>query len=351
MKFTAQQIATLVQGVIEGDPQVKVQSFSKIEESREGDLCFLANLKYEDYLYTSRASVVIVNESLVLRQPVNAVLIRVKDAYAAFALLLQTYESLVAEKPKQGIEAHSMVAEGARVDETAYIGSFTYISPGAVIGKNTRIYPNCYIGEHVVIGDNTLIHAGVRIYKHCVVGNDCIIHSGAVIGSDGFGFALENGAFKKIPQIGNVEIGDAVEIGANCTIDRATMGSTRILTGVKLDNLIQVAHNVEIGESTVIASQAGISGSSKIGKHCMIGGQAGIVGHIALADGTRVNAQSGVAKAVDTPHTALTGSPAFDYRSSLKSQVVYRHLPEMEKRLAELEKKIQTLLLTEQVGK
>lgn len=351
MKFTAQQIATLVQGVIEGDPQVKVQSFSKIEESREGDLCFLANLKYEDYLYTSQASVVIVNENLVLRQAVQPVLIRVKDAYAAFALLLQTYETLVAEKPKQGIEAHSMVAESAKIDETAYIGAFTYVSPGAVVGKNTRVYPNSFLGENVVIGENTLIHAGVRIYKDCVIGNNCIIHSGAVIGSDGFGFAPENGSFKKIPQIGNVEIGNSVEIGANCTIDRATMGSTRILEGVKLDNLIQVAHNVEIGESTVIASQAGVSGSTKIGKYCMIGGQAGIVGHISIADGTRINAQSGVAKAVEAPNTAITGSPAFDYRSSLKSQVVYRHLPDLEKRIAELEKKIQALTFMEQEGK
>lgn len=351
MKFTAQQIATLVQGVIEGDPQVNVQSFSKIEESREGDLCFLANPKYEDYLYQSKASVVIVNESLVLRQPVGPVLIRVKDAYAAFALLLQTYESLTIEKPRKGIEALSMVAEGARIDETAYIGSFTYVSQGVVVGKNTRIYPNSYIGENVIIGENTLIHAGVRIYKNCVIGNDCIIHSGAVVGSDGFGFAPDNGSYKKIPQIGNVDIGHRVEIGANCTIDRATMGSTRILDGVKLDNLIQVAHNVEIGENTVIASQAGISGSSKIGKYCMIGGQAGIVGHISIADGSRINAQSGVAKTVEEPNTALAGSPAFDYRSSLKSQVVYRHLPELEKRIAELEKKIQSMTFIEQEGK
>ncbi|GBL34979.1 UDP-3-O-acylglucosamine N-acyltransferase [Filimonas sp.] len=343
MKFTAQQIATLVQGRIEGDAQIKVQSFSKIEESKEGDLCFLANTKYEDYLYTSSASVVIVNEALVLKHDVSPTLIRVKDAYAAFATLLQTYQELTATKPKSGKEEMCVVHASSNVDETAYIGSFSYIAEKATIGKQTQIHPHSFIGENVCIGENTIIYPGVRIYKDCVVGNNCIIHSGTVIGSDGFGFAPENGSFNKIPQIGNVVIEDHVEIGANCTIDRATMGSTLIRKGVKLDNLIQIAHNVEIGENTVIASQAGISGSTKIGKNNMIGGQAGIVGHITIADGTRINAQSGVAKTISETHTAITGSPAFDYRSSLKSQVIYRHLPDIQKRIDALEKQLKEL--------
>jgi len=343
MKFTAQQIATLVQGRIEGDPQEKVGSFSKIEESKDGDLCFLANAKYEDYLYSSKASIVIVNESLILKKDVKPTLIRVYDAYAAFAILLQTYEDLTAAKPKRGKEVMSVIAESANVDESAYIGTFTYIGERASVGKNTQIYPNSFIGENVKIGENTIIYAGVKIYKDCVIGDHCIIHAGTVIGSDGFGFAPENGNFKKIPQIGNVVIEDNVEIGANCTIDRATMGSTRIRKGVKLDNLIQVAHNVEIGENTVVASQAGISGSTKIGKNCMIGGQVGIVGHITIADSTKINAQSGVAKEIITEGSSITGSPAFEYRSSLKSQVVYRNLPDLLKRIDELEKKISAL--------
>ncbi len=347
MKFTAQQIATLVQGRIEGDAQIKVQSFSKIEESHEGDLCFLANAKYEDYLYTSSASVVIVNETLILKKPVKPTLIRVNDAYAAFAMLLQTYQELTASKPKSGKEEMCVVHATSNVDETAYIGSFSYVGDGATIGKHAQIHPNSFIGENVRIGEHTIIYPGVRIYKDCVVGNHCIIHAGTVIGSDGFGFAPENGSFKKIPQIGNVVIEDDVEIGANCTIDRATMGSTRIRKGAKLDNLIQVAHNVEIGESTVIASQAGISGSTKVGKYVMIGGQAGIVGHIQIADRTRINAQSGVAKEIETTDRAVTGSPAFDYRASLKSQVIYRNLPDMQKRIEALEKQLNALTKTE----
>ena len=340
MKFTAQQIAMLVQGQIEGDVQEKVKSFSKIEESREGDLCFLANTKYEEFLYTAQASIVIVNESLVLRKPVKPTLIRVKDAYTAFAILLKTYEELTAGQAKQGREEMCVIKENTTIDETAYIGSFAYIGKGSSIGKNSQIYPNTYLGENVKVGENTIIYAGVKIYKDCVVGNNCIIHAGTVIGSDGFGFAPENGSFKKIPQIGNVHIEDDVEIGANCTIDRATLGSTRIAKGVKLDNLIQVAHNVEIGINTVIAAQAGISGSTKIGANCMIGGQVGIVGHIHIADGTKINAQSGIAKEILLPNTSLTGSPAFDYRSALKSQVVYRNLPDLLKRIDAIEDKM-----------
>jgi UDP-3-O-[3-hydroxymyristoyl] glucosamine N-acyltransferase len=338
MKFTAQQIATLVKGRVEGDPQSSVRAFAKIEEGRDGDLCFLANAKYEEFLYTTAASIIIVNESLVLREPIKAALIRVPDAYAAFALLMQTYKDLTAAAPKTGREAHSVVDETAVVHETSFIASFAYIGKHVHIGNGAQIYPNVYIGDHARIGDGTILYAGVCIYDHCVIGKNCIVHAGSVIGSDGFGFAPDNGTFKKIPQMGNVEIEDDVEIGANCTIDRATIGSTRIRKGTKLDNLIQIAHNVEIGESTVIASQSGISGSTKMGSHCMVGGQVGIVGHIRIADGVKINAQSGVSKAIDEPGTSVTGSPAFEYRASLKSQAAIRQLPNLLKRVAELEK-------------
>lgn len=343
MKFTAQQIAALVQGNVEGDPAREIWSFAKIEEGKAGDLCFLANSKYEDYLYQTAADVIIVNESLVLRQAVSAVLIRVKDAYAAFAILLQAYEQMTAQKPRQGREELSFVHAEADVHETAFISAFAYVSRKASIGAGTQIFPNVFIGDNVKIGENTIIYAGVNIYANCRIGSNCIIHSGTVIGSDGFGFAPENGQFKKIPQLGNVVVEDQVEIGANCAIDRATMGSTIIRTGAKLDNLIQIAHNVEIGEHTVIASQAGISGSSKVGRYVRVGGQAGIVGHIRIADGAQINAQSGVAKEIKEPNAAVTGSPAFDYVPALRSQVVYRSLPDLQKRILELEKKLNQL--------
>ncbi|MBP6624646.1 MAG: UDP-3-O-(3-hydroxymyristoyl)glucosamine N-acyltransferase [Chitinophagaceae bacterium] len=343
MKFTAQQIATLVNGQIEGDANVLVSSIAKIEESNAGDLCFLANAKYEDYLYQTKASVVLVNASLVLKEKVHATLIRVPDAYVSFAQILQTYQDITSSKPKLGIEQPSYIAENAVIGEQHYIGAFSYIGEKVTIGDSTSIYPGCYIGDQVKIGKNCLIHAGVKIYKDCVIGDHVIIHAGTVIGSDGFGFAFENNKFNKIPQVGNVVIENDVEIGANCTIDRATMGSTRIKSGVKLDNLVQIAHNVEIDVNTVIAAQAGISGSTKIGKFCMIGGQAGIVGHIKIADGTKINAQSGVAKEVTVPQSSLTGSPAYDYRSMLKSQVIYRNLPDLQKQLIELEKAVASL--------
>lgn len=343
MKFTAQQIAMLVQGEVVGNENTAVSSIAKIEESKDGDLCFLANAKYEDYLYESKASVVLVNESLVLKKEVSATLIRVKDAYASFALLLKTYEEIMTTKPKEIIEQPSFISTTAKVGEKVYIGAFAYLGENSVIADGAKIYPNTYLGDNVKIGKNTIIYAGVKIYKDCVIGDNVIIHAGAVIGSDGFGFAFDNGTFQKIPQIGNVVIENDVEIGANCTIDRATMGSTIIKAGAKLDNLIQIAHNVEVGNATVIASQAGVSGSSKIGNYCMIGGQAGIVGHIKIADQTKINAQSGVAKEIKEKGTSWTGSPAYDYKSSLKSQVVYRNLPDLQKKVYELEKALNEL--------
>jgi UDP-3-O-[3-hydroxymyristoyl] glucosamine N-acyltransferase len=344
MQFTAQQIATLIQGKLEGDPNAKVSEVAKIEEAKEGSLSFIANPKYEEYIYTSKASIVIVNDSFEVNTPVHATLIRVKDAYLGFATLLEKYKDIISGSGKTGVEPQSFVSPTATIGKDAYIGAFTYIGENVKIGIGVKIYPGCYIGNNAEIGDNTKLFAGVKVYDECKIGNRVVIHSGTVIGGDGFGFApLNDGTYKKVPQIGNVIVEDDVEIGANTTIDRATMGSTVIRKGVKLDNLIQIAHNVEIGENTVIAAQTGISGSTKVGKNCVIGGQVGMVGHITIADGTRINAQSGISKSVVAPYTALNGSPAFDYKSTLKSQAIFRNLPELQQRLQRLEETVQEL--------
>lgn len=343
MTFSAHQIAALINGRIEGDQSVSVGSFGKIEEAVEGQLSFLANPKYEEFLYSTKASVIIINESLLLRKSVPATLIRVPDAYSAFALLLEKYQQMATQQ-LIGIEQPSHIAASARLGENVFVGVFSVIGEHVIIGSNTKIFPNCYIGHNVRIGDNSIIHPGVKIYQDCVIGNNVTIHAGTVIGSDGFGFAPQaDGSFKKVPQIGNVVIEDEVEIGANSTIDRATIGSTVIHKGVKLDNLIQIAHNVSIGESTVVAAQAGISGSTKVGKRVMIGGQAGVVGHIEIGDGAKINAQSGVSKSIE-PGKAVTGSPAHDYTAALRSQAISRKLPELEKRIKELEALIKHLL-------
>lgn len=343
MTFSALQIALLVQGRVEGNADIQVASFGKIEEAKEGQLSFLANPKYEDYLYSTGASVIIINEQLQLRQPVSATLIRVADAYTAFATLLAKYQALQ-QQQLQGIEQPSYIASSASIGEGVYIGAFAYVGIQVKIGNNSKIYPGVYLGNNVVVGDNCVIHPGVRIYHDCKLGNKVTIHSGTVIGSDGFGFAPQaDGSFQKVPQIGNVVIEDEVEVGANATIDRATIGSTLVRKGAKLDNLIQIAHNVEVGYSTVIAAQAGVSGSTKIGNGVMIGGQAGIVGHIQLGDGAKVNAQSGVSKSIEAGK-AVTGSPAYDYTSALRSQAVSRKLPDLEKRVKELEALVKQLL-------
>ena len=344
MKFNADRIALLIQGKVEGDGNTVVSSFGKIEEAKQGQLAFLANPKYEDFLYTTRASIIIVNDSQELKQPVSATLIRVADAYLAFASLLQKYQEMMQEQ-LIGIQQPSFIDGSASLGDHVFVGAFTYIGENAVIGNNAKLYPGVYIGDDVTIGDNTIIHPGARIYFGCVVGKHVIIHAGTVIGGDGFGFApQDDGTYKKVPQIGNVIIEDNVEIGCNSTIDRATVGSTIIRSGTKLDNLIQIAHNVEVGNNTVIAAQAGISGSTKLGNNVMIGGQAGIVGHLQLADGVKVNAQSGVSKSIKQKNAAVTGSPAYEYTSALRSQAISRNLPQMEKRLAELEKLVQQLL-------
>lgn len=353
MQFTALQIATLIKGKIEGDPEVKVSHVAKIEEATEGSLSFVANPKYEEYLYKTKASIIIVNDALEITEPIVPTVIRVKDAYSGFALLLEKYNEIISRSGKHGIEQPSYVSKSASIGKDVYIGAFAYIGENVLIGDRARIYPGCYIGDNAVIGEDSKIFPGVKVYDGCSVGNRVIIHAGTVIGADGFGFAPQkDGSFKKVPQIGNVIIEDDVEIGANTSIDRATMGSTIIRKGVKLDNLIQVAHNVEIGENTVIAAQAGVSGSTKVGKNCMIGGQVGMVGHIQIADGTQINAQSGLSKSVTATNTALNGSPAFDYKSSLKSQAIFRNLPELQQRLMKLEDTVKelTALLKEQNG-
>jgi UDP-3-O-[3-hydroxymyristoyl] glucosamine N-acyltransferase len=349
MQFTAAQVSALINGKIDGNPDASVSSFGKIEEADCHQLSFLANPKYEDYLYTTEASIVIINDSYELRHPVKATLIRVADAYSAFAHLLSQYQQMVNGQMK-GIQQPSYIAASVKLGEDVFIGAFSYMGENVKVGNGTKIYPSTYIGDNVQIGDNCVIHPGVKIYFGCVLGNNVAIHAGTVIGSDGFGFAPQaDGSYKKVPQIGNVVIEDNVEIGSNTTIDRATMGSTVIKVGAKLDNLIQIAHNVEIGNSTVIAAQVGVSGSTKIGNNVMIGGQAGLVGHIQIADGSKINAQSGVSKSLKTPYAAVTGSPAYDYTSALRSQAVFRNLPEMEKRLQELEELVRQLM-TEKVN-
>lgn len=344
MQFTASQIALIINGKVEGDPDAAIASFGKIEEAKPGQLSFLANPKYEDYLYNTEASIIIVNESQTLQRPLSTTLIRVPDAYSAFATLLSKYQEMRTQQ-MHGIQEPSYISKSALIGKNVFIGAFSYIGENAFIGNNVKIFPGVYVGNNARINDNSMLHPGVKVYHDCVLGKNVTVHAGTVIGSDGFGFAPQSdGTFKKVPQIGNVIVEDHVEIGANATIDRATMGSTVIKTGAKLDNLIQVAHNVEVGHHTVIAAQAGVSGSTKIGNHVMIGGQAGIVGHIQIADGAKINAQSGVSKSIKTPNAAVTGSPAFDYTSALRSQAVTRNLPELEKRIIELENLVKQLM-------
>ncbi|MBN8665520.1 MAG: UDP-3-O-(3-hydroxymyristoyl)glucosamine N-acyltransferase [Chitinophagales bacterium] len=343
MQFTAAQIAMMTGGQVEGDAQASVASFGKIEEARAGQLAFLANPKYEEYLYSTQASIVIIHAALALKQPIAATLIRVQDPYSAFASLMAKYQELQAQQ-LTGIEHPSFIAETATVGKNVYVGAFAYIGKQASIGEGSKIHPGSFIGERVQIGKQVVIHAGVKIYQDCVIGDHVIVHAGAVIGSDGFGFAPQaDGTYQKVPQLGNVVIEDQVEIGANTTIDRATMGSTIIRKGVKLDNLVQIAHNVEIGQNTVIAAQTGISGSTKVGKYVMIGGQAGVVGHITIADKTRINGKSGITKSIKEPNTAVNGNPAYDHTSFLRSQAVSRNLPELERKVKELEKLVAQL--------
>ncbi|MCS7077170.1 MAG: UDP-3-O-(3-hydroxymyristoyl)glucosamine N-acyltransferase [Bacteroidia bacterium] len=343
MRFKAHQIAQLLEGVVEGNPDVEVWRICKIEEGISGGLSFLANPKYASFIYDTEASVVLVNHNFTADKPVKTTLIRVKDAYTAFTHILELCQNQWVEN-KKGIEEPCFIASTAKIGQNTYIGAFSYVGNEVKIGNNVKIFPSCYIGDNTIIQDNTIVYAGVKIYPYSVIGRNCILHSGCVVGSDGFGFAPQtDGSYKKIPQIGNVIIEDYVEIGANTTIDRATLGSTYIRSGVKLDNLIQVAHNVEIGSHTVIAAQTGISGSTKIGKYCMIGGQVGIVGHIKIADGTQIGAQSGISNDIETPKTAWRGSPAQPYRKQLRTEVLWRKLPEIYQEIQDLKQEIKKL--------
>ncbi|MDR9373768.1 MAG: UDP-3-O-(3-hydroxymyristoyl)glucosamine N-acyltransferase [Schleiferiaceae bacterium] len=333
MEFSAQQIADMLGARIEGDPQVKVHHLSKIEEGKEGTLSFLANPQYTRYLYDTEASIVIVNHDLELEKAVKPTLLRVEDAYAAFAQLLEAYNQN--RHQKSGVHPHASVSESATMGADVYIGAGCVIDDHVTIGANTKIYPNTHVGEHSQIGDECLIYSGVQLYDQSVIGNKVTLHAGVVIGSDGFGFAPQGESYDKVAQIGNVIIEDGVEVGANTAIDRATLGSTIIRRGVKLDNLIQVAHNVEIGENTVIASQTGIAGSTKIGKNVMIGGQVGMVGHLTIGDNVKIAAQSGIGS--DLPEGAIVqGSPAFPIGDFKKSYVYFRKLPQMAKDIDQL---------------
>ena len=343
VSFTAQQIALLVQGKIEGEATAVVEQFGKIESAMPGEISFLANPKYEDFLYTTKASVIIVNESLVLKKKITATLIRVPDAYAAFATLLTKYQEMKNEN-LVGIQSPSFIASTAKLGEQNFVAAFAYIGENVKTGNNVKIFPNAVIGENVSIGNNVTIHAGVIIYSDCVLGNNITIHAGSIIGSDGFGFAPNaDGSYQKIPQLGNVIIEDDVEIGSNTTIDRATIGSTIIKKGVKIDNLIQIAHNVEIGENTVIAAQVGISGSTKIGKGVMMGGQSGTIGHIVIADGIKIAARTGITKDFKEAGITLSGYPAREQSAFLRAQVAQKNLPALEKRVKELEIMVQQL--------
>jgi len=337
VKFTAIQIAGILDGVVEGDENVAVSDLAKIEEGTAGTLTFLANPKYEPYLYKTEASIIIVDKDLELERPITTTLIRVDNAYQAFSKLLAYYNEV--KMNKSGIEQPVFISDTTTYGEDLYLGAFSYLGANVRIGDNVKIYPNAYIGDNVQIGDNTTIFAGVKLYSETQIGKNCIIHSGVILGADGFGFSPnEEGVYDKVPQIGNVIIEDHVEIGAGTTIDRATLGSTIIRKGVKLDNQIQIAHNVEVGQNTVIAAQTGVAGSAKIGKNCMIGGQVGVAGHISIGDNVRVQAQTGIARNVKD-NEILQGSPALTYGDYNKSYVHFKNLPKIIKRLDSIEKK------------
>lgn len=338
MEFTVKQIAGLLGGEIEGDESLKISQLSKIEEGKFGTISFLSNLKYEPYLYTTEASAVIVDKRFEPKKVFKTTLIRVENSYSAFTQLLQQYEQII-KGEKRGIEHPSYIGEGTTVGENLYLGAFAYIGKNCQIGKNVKIFPQAYVGDNTQIGDDTVVHTGVRIYNNTVIGKNCTFFANAVIGSDGFGFAPQpDGTYKTIPQLGNVVIEDSVSVGAGTTIDCATMGSTIIRQGVKLDNLVQVGHNVEIGKNTVIAAQAGIAGSTKIGENCIIGGQAGFNGHIMVPNRTKVGGQAGVTRTWNEEGLSLNGTPALEIKDSLRSAAIFRKLPLLEKRVHELEK-------------
>jgi UDP-3-O-[3-hydroxymyristoyl] glucosamine N-acyltransferase len=342
MEFTAATIAGFLKGEIDGNPDIKVNTIAKIEEGQAGALSFLANPKYEHYIYETKSSVVLVNKSFVPSAKINATLIKVENSYEAFASLLRLVDQ--ARPRKKGIHTTAVIEPSAKIGTDVFIGACAYIGENCIIGDGCSVYPQVYIGDNTTIGKNSTLNPGVKIYHDCILGEACIIHAGTVIGSDGFGFAPQSdNEYMKIPQLGNVILEDNVEIGANVTIDRATMGSTIIRKGVKLDNLIQIGHNVEIGENSVMAAQTGISGSTKVGRNCMFGGQVGLAGHIKIANGTKIGAQAGLLGDVKEENTAIIGSPAIEIRQFMKSSVIFRKLPEMKTKIDSLEKEIESL--------
>lgn len=338
MEFSASQIAALVSGKVEGDGNVTVSTFAKIEEGHPGAISFLANPKYTHFIYSTKSSIVLVSNDFVPEEPISCTLIRVADPYATVAFLLDMVSKMTAVQP-EGVEQPSYVAEGVEIAADCYVGAFAYVDKGAVIGKNVKIYPQVYVGAGAVIGDNTILYPGVKIYHGCKIGKNCILHSGVVIGSDGFGFAPVNGEYNKIPQLGIVELEDNVEIGANTTIDRAMMGATKIRHGVKLDNLIQIAHNCEVGANTVMAAQAGVAGSTKIGAGCMVGGQVGFAGHIHVGDGSEIGAQSGIPNDVK-PGSRLMGYPAVNAGEFARQAVYTKNLGKLFDRVKNIEKEL-----------
>jgi UDP-3-O-[3-hydroxymyristoyl] glucosamine N-acyltransferase len=336
MEFTAAQIAELLEGEVVGNESATVSTLSKIEEGTPGSLSFLANPQYTPYIYKTSASVVIVSKDFEPEAEITATLIKVEDAYGAFAKLLDYYNTV--KNNKSGIEQPSFIADSANVPDDVYLGAFAYIGERVTIGENVKIYPHVYIGDDVHIGDNTTLYTGVKVYAECVIGSDVTVHGGSIIGGDGFGFAPNSeNSYNKVAQIGNVIIEDHVEIGSSTTIDRATLGSTIIRKGVKLDNLIQIAHNVEIGDNTVIAAQSGVAGSTKIGKNCMIGGQVGIIGHLKIGDNVKIAAQSGIGKNVKDGEV-VQGSPAFSHGEYVRSYAIFRRLPDWANKVNKLEK-------------
>jgi UDP-3-O-[3-hydroxymyristoyl] glucosamine N-acyltransferase len=342
MEFNAATLAGFLKGEIEGNPEVKVNTIAKIEEGQIGALSFLANPKYEHYIYETKSSIVLVNKSFVPSAKVHATLIRVENSYEAFASLLRLVDQ--ARPRKKGIHSTAIIETSAKIGSDVFIGPYAYIGENCVIGDGCSLYPHVYIGDNTKLGRNCTINPGVKIYHDCLVGEGCIIHAGSVIGSDGFGFAPQSDSeFMKIPQLGNVILEDLVEIGANVAIDRATIGSTIIRRGVKLDNLIQIGHNVEVGENTVMAGQTGIAGSTKVGKNCMFGGQVGIAGHLKIADGTKIGAQGGILGDIKEENTVILGSPAIDIKQFLRSSVVFKKLPELKTKIDLMEKEIESL--------
>jgi UDP-3-O-[3-hydroxymyristoyl] glucosamine N-acyltransferase len=338
LKFTAEQIAGILEGEVVGNPTVEVSELAKIEEGKEGTLTFLANPKYKPFIYSTKASITIVNADFETEEDLSTTLIKVDDAYGAFTKLLEYYNQI--KLNKAGVEQPSHISDSAMLGDNCYVGAFAYIGDNVKLGDNVKIYPSAYVGDNVTISDNSIVFSGGKIYSECIIGKNCVINSGAIIGADGFGFAPnEKGEYSKVPQIGNVILEDFVDVGAGTTIDRATLGSTIIRRGVKLDNQIQIAHNVEIGKNTVIAAQTGVAGSTKIGENCQIGGQVGIVGHITIGNNVKIQAQSGIGRHVKD-NEVLQGSPALTYGDYNKSYVYFKNLPKIVKNINDLEKKV-----------